>query len=885
MSLWDWLLRRHQREEELDEEVRSHLRMAAKERIEQGESVEQARVAAAREFGNATLVKEVTRDMWGFQWFEILLQDVRYGARQLRKNPGFTMVAVLTLALGIGANTSIFSAVSAIVLRKPRVEDPNTLCVLSSRDRTGGSDLVWASAPDFKSWRNQNHVFGAMGAALTGRAFTLTGEGKPESVLGDYVTPGYFEIVGVSPSLGRTFLPSEAEPGSGHVVVLSNALWRERYGSSPNILGKGIEINGAPYTVIGVMPPRAATLPMPWVSARLWTPLVFSPTDLTPSARSNHYINMVLARLKPGATLQIAQEQMDAIAHQLAQSYPKTNKGWGVTVLTLQEYLVRILDLRKALTVMMVAVGLVMLLACANIAGLLLARGAGRAYELAVRSAVGASRLRLLRQMLAENLLIGAAGGGAGLVMSIWGVDLLRAGFDLNGLGPLATELRLDRPTLLFTLVVSCLTLIGFGLLPALRASKADPRDALSENVRTGSAGFRRARLRTALVTGEVTLALVLLAAAGVTLREVVREVTEPVGYNPRHLLVSYLDVGSRRYKELSARIALFEQVVRTLRDLSGVERASVDSCVPMDCFFSLSFNIVGRTPSPGSATPSAGFFVVGPDYFRTMQIPLVEGRALSESDNAEAPVVAVVSEEFTRRFFPKGDAIGRWIEVHDGNHKQAQIVGIAGNVNTYPGQMNPEPQIYECYRQIPVNAFSSMALVLRSPLASSSLVPMLRRAVWSVDKDQPLGTIDTMQEIVRRREGVDKLFVALIGMFAGLALALAAVGIYGVIAYSVNQRTHEIGIRMALGAKKQDVLRLVFRQGGAVAGIGCAIGLALALPLPRAFASIFSPFRMQGPGVALVVASIVAVVSLLATCIPARRATKVDPMVALRRE
>jgi putative ABC transport system permease protein len=808
-----------------------------------------------------------------------LLQDLKFGFRMLAKNPGFTAVAVLTLALGIAANTTIFSMISAVLLRKPAVKDPDRLCTVSSKELLKGYDLESVSALDFESWRKQNDVFEDM-AAETGSSFTLTGKGAPEAVNGERVTPDYFKVVGFTPSLGRVFLPSEAQAGSDHEVILSNALWHERFGSDPNAIGKNLEINSQPYTIIGVMPQRAA-LPMPYSRPDLWTPLVFTAKDLAPAAREIHNVDMVLARLKPGVTVQKAQAEMDSIAHQLAQSYPKTNKDWGVTVLTLQERLIRSTNTRNALLMLMVMVGLVLLIACANIAGLLLARGAGRAHELAVRSAVGASRLRLIRQMLAESLLIGAAGGGAGLLGSVWGIQLLRASFNFNEIGrQMAAGFRLDQPTLLFTLIVSLLTTLVFGLLPALRASKANPRTALSEGGRTGSGG--RSRLRSALVTAEIALALTLLAGAGVIMREVTRELNEPNGFNPKNVLVAQIDLRTQEYQGPAAQIAFFQQVTEKARNIAGAESASADTCVPIGCSWSTSFTIAGQPTVPESKRPSADYFAVGPNYFRTMEIPLMRGRDFSDSDNASAPVVAIVNREFARRFFAKGDAIGSRIEVDEGRHKQAQIVGIVGNVNKYVGQLSPHPQIYECFLQIP---FAGMTLLLRSRLAPSTLAPLLRSAVWSVDKDQPVGRIQTMKDLFADNIGGDKLMVALMGIFAGLALMLAAIGIYGVIAYSVNQRTREIGIRVALGAQKKDVLGLVLRQGGLLAAIGCAIGFALALPLPRLFGAILNGIAPQGPVVAIAVALIVAAVSLFATYIPARRAAKVDPMVALRYE
>jgi len=875
------LLRHGQFDADLEDEMLLHRELRQQEKIAEGLPAKEAHYAVSRQFGNELVLRERSRGMWGWDWLENLLQDIRYGLRQLRRNPGFTAVAVVTLALGIAVNTTIFGAVSAILLRKPPVKDPDSLCAVSSRNLIKGYDLGPISPLDFESWRSQNNVFEAMAAVVDG-SFTLTGKGEPESVAGDRVTPGYFKVLGVPPALGRAFLPSEGQAGNDHVVILSNALWHERFASDLNLIGKALEINGQPYTIVGVMPPAAASLS--WISLpRLWTPLAFQAKALTPSARDNRSIDLILGRLKPGVTVEQAQAEMKSIAHRLAQSYPSANKDWGVTVLTLQAYFIRSSNVRNALVTLIVTVGFVLLIACANIAGLLLARGAGRAHELAVRSAVGASRLRLIRQMLAESLLIGVGGGGAGLLMSVWGIELLRAGFNFNEFGRrMATGFRMDGPTLLFTLAVTLLTTVAFGLVPAIRASKANPRDALAEGGRAGSGGLGRNRLRSVLVTGEVALALVLLAGAGVMTREVTRELSEPNGYNPSHVLTAQIDLKNQHYQKPAAQAGFFQQVNEELRNIAGVESAGVNTCVPTVCSHSTSFSIAGQPSVPESKRPSADYFVVGPDYFRTMQIPLMKGREFSDSDNAHAPVVAIVNQEFARRFFPKSDAIGQRIDVDQGQHKQAQIVGIAGGVNDFIGQLTPHKQIYECYLQVPQ---ATMTLVVRSRVATSALAPMLRQAVWSVDKDQTIARIQTMNNLLADNVGGDKLMLALMGIFAGLALVLAAIGIYGVIAYSVSQRTREIGIRVALGAQKRDVLGLVLRQGSLLTGIGCAIGAALAFPLPRVFSSLFNGFGVQGPFVATAVALIVAGLSLVACYIPARRATKVDPMMALRRE
>jgi putative ABC transport system permease protein len=881
------LLRRRQADQELDDELRDHLEWKTEENIAKGMSPQEARRSALLELGGVERTKEECRDTRRVNWIHDLAQDLHFGLRMLRKSPGFTAVATLTLALGIAANTTIFSDVSAVLLRKPPVKDPDTLCVLTSANRITGNDLVWVSAPDFSSWEEQNDAFGSMAADESGRSFTLTGKGAPpQSVQGDRVTPEYFQILGIAPFLGRTFLPNESQAGNGDVVILSESLWRERYGSDRSVLGKQVEIDQTPYTIIGVMPQRAS-LRSPWFPPRLWTPLVFGSDDLTSSARGNHYINMVVARLKPGVTVERAQGEMDTVAGRLAAAYPETDAHWGITVLPLEEYLIREAQVRPATMMMLGAVGLVLLIACANIAGLLLARGSARAHEMAVRVALGAGRTRLIRQMLTESLLIGLTGGGAGLILSVGGIRLLRAAFSVNEFGAeQARFLHLDHRTLLFTLAVSICSAILFGLAPAFRVSNVSLGDALAESGRTGSGSFARSRLRNGLVISEIALAVMLLAGAGVMMREVMREFSRPVGFNPHHLIIGNLHLNSRRYEQGAARIALFQRVTEKLRSLPGVESASLDNCIPLGCGYSTSFTVVGQQPVPDSNGYSADYFVVGPDYFRAMQIPLIRGRAFLESDNARAPTVAIVSEEFARRYFPKGDAIGRRIEAATLNAKPAEIVGIAGNVSRDLG-MSPDPQLYECDLQFPFTAFPSTALVVRSRIAPAALVPMLRQAVWSVDKDQPVDGIATMEDLFADNAGGDKLMARLLGTFAGLALLLAAVGIYGVIAYSVAQRTREIGIRVALGAQQKDVRGLVLRKGASLSVIGCLIGIVLALPIARVFSSLglLHDFPDEGVRVALCVAFIVAIVALVASYVPARRAMKVDPMVAVRYE
>ncbi|HTV57172.1 MAG TPA: ABC transporter permease, partial [Terriglobia bacterium] len=777
-----------------------------------------------------------------------------------------------------------FSTVSEILLRKPPVRSPNRVVTVSSKNVVRGYDLQQASVLDFEAWREENHVFEDMAAGDMEIPFTLTGAEEAHLLIGDCVTTNYFHVLGVFPAVGRAFLPSEGQAGYNHVVILSDRLWREQYGGDPHVIGKSAELDGTPYTIIGIMPPGTD---MALFAPRLWTPFVFTSRDLAPSARENRYLT-VFARLRPGVSVRQAQAQMASIASRLAKVHPKTDQEWGVTILTLQEYMIRSANVRHALVLLVVTTGFVLLIACTNVAGLLLARGATRGHEMAIRSAVGASRSRLIRQMLAESLLIGAAGGTIGLLMAVWGIRLLRASLDFNYYGRLmAAGLYLDKPTLIFTVAVSLFTVILFGLVPAVRASKTNLAGGLKESSRTESGGRGRSRMRSMLVVGEIALALLLLASAGLVMRDFIRETTESNGFNPNHVITAEINLNSQNYSSPVEQMRFFRRVTEKLNQLPGVTAASATSALPLAGGSGhVSFSVDGQPPLPRAKRPLTEHAVVGPAYFRTMQIPLLRGRAFNESDRAHSPLVAIASAEFARRFFPKKNAIGQRIKLDTDHPAWADIVGIVGDVNDYEGEPSPDAQIYESYLQSPI---ADMALVLRSPLAASEAAPMLRRAVWSVDKDQPVGDLSggvlTMKEVGNENSGGDKMLVELLGIFAALALALAGVGIYGVIAYSVSQRTHEMGIRVALGAQKGDVLRLVLWQGGLLTLIGCAIGLALALPLPKLFGAVFSGFAPQGPLVGILVCVVVAAVSLLATYIPARRAAKVAPMMALRHE
>jgi predicted permease len=871
------LFRRRLAEKHIDAELRFHLDQQIADYIAAGMAPDEAHRRASLGFGGLDQVKEECRDIGAARLIETLIQDVRYGLRQLRHNPGFTAVAVMTLALGIAANATIFSVISLVLLKKPPVRNPDRVMMLTATNPQKGWDLLHVSVLNFEAFRKQNHVFKGMAAVDADDDFTLTGQGTPEHLTGMQVTANYFKVLGLTPALGRDFASSENEAGHNHVVILSDRLWKQHFGSNGKIIGTEVEIDGQPSTVIGVMPPGTE---MPLFMPQLWTPIVFTAKDLSPAARNSRWL-YVFARLKTGITIKAAQAEATTIAARIAQDHPATEKGWGAHVLSLQAYMIDDANIRAGLSVLMGAVAFVLLIACANVAGLLLARATGRQHEIAIRAALGAGRARVIRQLLVESSLIALAGGGLGLLLSYWGIDLLRMSLSWNFYAVfLGAGIHLDGRTLLFSIALTLATALLFGLAPALRISKPDLTRDLKEGGRTGTGGLERNRMRSVLVVVEIALSVVLLTGAGLFMQGFIWEIRMNPGFNPKHLLTAQISLSSLRYKDNPAKQAAFyERVTQHLRNLPGVESACAAQRLPLGGY---SRRTVGLKSEPKSEWPLVGTTVVGPSYFRTMQIPLMRGRVFSTMDTENSPRVALVNRAFAQRYFPKGDAIGQSILPYTLHPAWAEIVGIVGNVKEYPGQAEDDPQVYESYRQDPS---ASMALVMRTRNASAGLAPALRRAVWDVDMDQPVGDIITMAQISGENTGGDLLMCELMGAFAGLALVLSAVGIYGVIAYAVAQRTHEIGIRMALGAQKNHVLALLLRQGGLVTAIGCAAGLALALPMPRLFSAMFNGGFYGGPLTVAAVGSAVAIVSLLATYIPARRAARVNPIVALRYE
>ncbi len=816
---------------------------------------------------------------------QTLLQDLRYGLRQLRRNPGFTAVAVVTLALGIGANTAIFSVVSGVLLRKPPVRDPGRVVLALSINRAEG----WGygpdhpvSAPDFLDWGNASHAFEEMAAIAPWGDFCLTGVGEPQRVAGTRVSANFPHLLGVTPSLGRSFANGEDVQGRDHVAILSYGLWQTHFASDPSVVGKIIKLNGEPYTVVGVMPASFKLFIFP---SQVWIPLAFDPKQLGPAGRRYRSF-YVFGRHKPEAMFEQAQAEMVAISRRLEQSYPEADKGWETILLSLQEFQIQDFHIRPALMLLMGAVGLVLLIACANIAGLLLARGAARQHEIALRAALGAGRWRLVRQLLSENILIAMAGAALGLLLASWGISLLHAAASWNEWVS-SMEFGIDTPVLSFTIAVSLLSVLLFGLVPGVQASKCDLHAALKEGGRAGAMGAARAKIRRVFVVAETALALVLLTGAGLMIKSFLEAISANPGFNPGGLLMAEVSLPASKYQGPSQQAAFFKQVTEKLRNVPGAVSAAATVSLPLSGEpHSVPFGVEGQPTLPPEERPQAMYYAVSPDYLRTMEIPLTRGRAFTDLDNPGKPLAVLVNEVLARRFFPKGDAIGQHISLDTGNGGSSpwrEIVGVVGNVKDWFGQPSFNSQVYVPYLQAPS---AGMTLVVRTKTDPAAIAPVVRAAVWSADKDQPLGNVITMSQFMEGRgEGGLRLMGELLGIFAGLALVLAAVGVYGIIAHAVTQRTREIGIRMALGAERGGVLRLVVGEGVRLAVFGLLIGLAVAYPLPRVFAAAFPGFSVHSSWIFFIAPTLVAVAGLLASYIPARRATKVDPMVALRYE
>ena len=875
LTRWRALWRREVVIQDIDEELRLHIEMETQTNMERGMTAEEARHHALQSFGNVPRIRDLAYEIRGGGMLETLWQDLSFGARMLLKKPGFTAVAVLALALGIGANTAIFSVVKAVLLNPLPYRNPDQLVWIWESNPSNDIPQEPASLPNYDDWRNQARSFSGM-AAFAQTALTLTSKGEPERISGTAVTANFFSVLSVEPALGRSFLPEENSPGKNRVVILSNSLWQRRFGGNSNVVGQTLTLNGNPYTVIGIAPAGFKNpAPAQRHPAEMWVPLTI---NLEQAQRRSDFLNVV-ARLNSGVGLEQARAEMQTITSRLAQQYPETNTGWGVTIIPLHERLVG--DTRLALLVLMGIVGFLLLIACANMANLLLARSAARQQEIAIRTALGAGRRRLVRQLLTESVLLALSGGALGALLAMWSVEALVAlrPVDL----PRLDEVGLDWKVLTFTLAVSLITGVVFGLLPALYATSPNLTELLKEGGRSATEGVRGSRLRSSLVISEIALAMMLLIGAGLMIRSFLRLQEVDPGFNPEGILAIDLSLPASKYREDRQIVAFFHQLTGRLSTLPGVEGAAVVSALPLAGGDITTFSIEGRPEPPPSQVIDAEYRVVSPGYFTTMGIPLVRGSGFTEHHTAEVPAVTIINETMARQFWPGEDPIGQRINL--GNPARSPwrtIIGIVKDIRNEGLDREPYPQMYAPYAQFPRR---SMTLVARAASAPLGLVPSIRRELTGVDQDQPLYNVRTMEQVMAESIARRRFNMLLITIFASVGLILAVVGVYGVISYSVTQRTHEIGIRLALGAQSKDVLKLVVKHGMASVFIGMSVGLVGAVTLTRVMESLIFGVSTTDPVTFTAVTALLTLVALLACYIPARRATKVDPMIALRYE
>ena len=798
------------------------------------------------------------------------MHDIRFALRQLIKSPGFTTVAIITLALGIGACTAIFSVVNGVLLRPLTYAEPDRLVLLRENQLPQYPEFSVAP-PNFLDWQKLTKSFTAL-AAYRGQSYNLTGEGDPLRLVGSRVSASYFSVFGVAPQLGRDFLPEEDSPGRGRVVILSHGLWQRQFGGTTDVIGRTVQLNGEPHTIVGVMPADFQRSS----NTELWAPMAFTDDETKGDNRGAHYIN-VTGRLKPGVTLQQAQSEMDVLASQFATQYPDTNKGWGVRVFVLPDYLVR--DVRVVLWTLLGAVGCVLLIACANVANLLLARAHGRLREISIRAALGAGRGRIIRQLLTESLVLALLGGALGVLIAKWGLDVLLAFAPANL--PRAKELGLDSGALGFTLALSVLTGLVFGVAPAWLATGHNLNETLKEGTR-GSTERGRRWFRQGLVIAEVALSLLLLTGAGLLVRSFLKLSAVSPGFEPANATVVALSLPERKYDQPEKQQQFAGQLLDHLQNLPGVQAVGLTQTLPLVGDWVLTFTIEGRPAVAPSDQPNTNYYAVSPGYFQAMGIRLLRGRLFTERDNAAAPRVAIINETLAARVFPHENPLGRRINISNGPDAWREIVGIVSDVKQYGVDKETTLQSYEPFAQ---NPFSNLTAVIRAAGDARALPNAIRAQVFAVDKDQPVASIRPLEVILADTMSRQRFAMLLLTSFSLVALVIAAVGIYGVMAYAVSQRTNEIGIRMALGATTGDVLHLVLRQGLGVIAAGLAAGLLAAFFAARLVESLLYRTSAHDPLILGGIALTLGAIAFLACLIPARRATRIDPLEALRSE
>jgi putative ABC transport system permease protein len=812
---------------------------------------------------------------------ETFWQDIRYGLRMLIKAPSLSIVATIALALGIGANTAIFSVVNSVLLRPLPFANSESLMNVWETNLVSGSQRGSASYLNFADWREQNHVFERMSSYHT-NDFIMTGRGESSRLQGAVVNADLLPLLGVTPLLGRGFLPDEDKPGEkGRVVLLSQQLFQKRFNADPNVVGQSVVLDGKAFSIVGVMP-AAFQFPIQNDPVELWTTVAVDREGETPvtEQRGAHYMS-VIARLKPGVTKEQAQAEMTTISARLEQQYPDANLHRGLRVEPTLEALVG--DIRPALLILLGAVGCVLLIACANVANLLLARAMTRQKEMAIRAALGASRLRVIRQLLTESVLLSLAGGALGLVLAVWWSDLLIALGKQNI--PRAMQVGLDWRVLVFTLVVSVLTGVVFGLVPAIHSSKTELTESLKEGGRGSGEGARRNRVRGVLVVSELAIAVVLLVGAGLLIQSLWRLRQVNPGFQSANLLTFVVGIPEVRYPT-EKQSPFYRDLVQRVRSLPGVQSATAVVPLPLSGDqFRISFEIDGKPVAKGEQ-PSADVFIVGDSYFKTLGVPMIKGREFNERDVQKAPGVVIVNQAFAKKYFPGEDPVGKRIKpgisTTDEDTEFKEIVGLVADVRNRNLQSELRPGYFLPQAQVP---FNQMTMVVRTTGDPHNLATAVTNEVHSMDSELPVFSIKTMDEYISATVAAPRFNTTLLGIFASVALILTIVGLYGVMSYSVAQRTNEIGIRMALGAQTRDVVRLIISQGFKLVLLGLGIGLVGAFALMRVMSSLLFGVSAKDPLTFAAVAALLAFVALLACYIPARRATRLDPLHALRYE
>jgi putative ABC transport system permease protein len=804
-------------------------------------------------------------------------QDIRYGFRTLSKSPSFTLIAILTLGLGIGANTAIFSLVSAVMVRPLNYLHAERLVYVWEDEAAAGFPRETPAPANYADWKAQNQVFEDM-AAMDQRFFNFTGQGEPERVFAFGVTTNFFPLLGAQPALGRAFTAEEDRPGSNKVAVINYAFWQTRFGGDKGIVGRNILLNGEEYTVVGVMP---SDFQFERPDVDLFVPLALTSEQL--AARGTHYLE-VIARLKAGVTVAQANADIQAITHRIAAAYPDDAEGLSAAVVPLREQLTG--DSQRTLLMLVVAVGLVLLIACANIAGVLLSRAAARRREIAVRAALGAGRWRIVRQLLTESLLLGSAGGALGLLLALWALAFLQQLVPPGLRAPNA--LKLDLPVLFFTLAISILSSVIFGLVPALQVSRPNLNETLKQGTGRTGLGLGQRRLRSAFVVAEIALALMLLVGAGLLIQTLYNLRGQYSSLRPQNVLTVRTILLGNKYKEHSQRVAFYDGVLSRVKNLPGVEAAGYTTSVPLMWKGGANgLTLEGRQPDPGFSW-NANHRQVSPDYFKAVGLSLKEGRDFTERDNEQSMPVAVINETMARNYWPGQSPVGARVKVGqpDSPNPWVTIVGVVSDVRQMGASEPVKAEMYIPYKQASnFSVFAPRDLVIRTSAAPTSLVPAVRQAVHEVDAYQPLSNVRTMEEVLGRETQERRTGMILLVAFAALALLLAALGVYGVLSYFVVQHTPDIGVRMALGAQNGDVLRLVVGKGMKLAALGVVLGLAGAFALTRLMKSLLFEVSATDPLTFLLITALLVFVALLACLVPALRATRVDPMTALRYE